>query len=103
MARFGKTLWQRATGIFAARTGPLSRPEWRELLDYMGLLKRLYDRHSHRNQMASLLDMVGLTQVADRKIKTYSGGMKRRLGIAQALLALSPYFPLTCSPSPCIL
>ena len=58
----------------------------RELLDYIGLLKRLYDRHSRRNQMASLLDMVGLTQVAHRKIKTYSGGMKRRLGIAQALL-----------------
>src|SRR5258708_26954100 len=58
----------------------------RELLDYMGLLKRLYDRHSRRNQMESLLDMVGLTQAADRKIKTYSGGMKRRLGIAQALL-----------------
>ncbi len=58
----------------------------RELLDYMGLLKRLYDRRSRRSQIESLLEMVDLTQVADRKIKTYSGGMKRRLGIAQALL-----------------
>ncbi len=58
----------------------------RELLDYMGLLKRLYDRRARRQQIAALLDVVSLTSVAERKIKTYSGGMKRRLGIAQALL-----------------
>jgi ABC-2 type transport system ATP-binding protein len=58
----------------------------RELLDYMGLLKRLYDRTPRRQQIAALLDVVSLTGEADWKIKTYSGGMKRRLGIAQALL-----------------
>lgn len=58
----------------------------REFLDYMGLLKRLYDRSARRQQMQQLLDIVGLTAVADRRVKTYSGGMKRRLGIAQALL-----------------
>ena len=30
--------------------------------------------------------MVGLSEQAHKKIKTYSGGMKQRLGIAQALL-----------------
>lgn len=58
----------------------------REFLDYMGLLKRLVDRSARRQQVAALLDAVSLTGKADRKIKTYSGGMKRRLGIAQALL-----------------
>ncbi len=58
----------------------------REFLDYMGLLKRLYTREARRQQIAALLDMVNLVRDADRKIKTYSGGMKRRLGIAQALL-----------------
>lgn len=58
----------------------------RELLDYMGLLKRLYDRAARRQQIAALLEVVSLSESADRKIKTYSGGMKRRLGIAQALL-----------------
>ena len=58
----------------------------REFLDYMGLLKCLYDRLARRNQIAELLEVVSLVTVADRKIKTYSGGMKRRLGIAQALL-----------------
>jgi ABC-2 type transport system ATP-binding protein len=58
----------------------------REFLDYMGLLKRLYDRTARRRQIAALLEVVSLAGSADRKIKTYSGGMKRRLGIAQALL-----------------
>ncbi len=58
----------------------------REFLDYMGLLKRLYDRSARRQQITALLGAVGLSTEADRKIKTYSGGMKRRLGIAQALL-----------------
>lgn len=58
----------------------------RELLDYMGLLKRLFDRPARREQIVALLDVVGLAGVADHKIHTYSGGMKRRLGIAQALL-----------------
>ncbi len=58
----------------------------REFLDYMGLLKRLYDRTARRRQIAGILDAVSLGANADRQIKTYSGGMKRRLGIAQALL-----------------
>ncbi len=58
----------------------------RELLDYLALLKRLYDRGARHAQVAALLEVVGLTAVADRRVKTYSGGMKRRLGIAQALL-----------------
>ena len=35
---------------------------------------------------AQVIEMVGLTQAADRKIKGFSGGMKRRVGIAQALV-----------------
>jgi ABC-type multidrug transport system ATPase subunit len=33
-----------------------------------------------------MLEMVNLEQMADRKLPTYSGGMKQRIGIAQALL-----------------
>lgn len=58
----------------------------REFLDYMGLLKHLYDQTARRRQINSLLDVVSLANKADAQIKTYSGGMKRRLGIAQALL-----------------
>ncbi|HEY0414801.1 MAG TPA: ATP-binding cassette domain-containing protein [Gaiellaceae bacterium] len=36
--------------------------------------------------MGDLLDRVGLTQAGDRKVRTYSGGMKRRLDLALALI-----------------
>jgi ABC-2 type transport system ATP-binding protein len=58
----------------------------REFLDYMGLLKHIYDRTARRRQIEALLGMVNLVEQAERQIKTYSGGMKRRLGLAQALL-----------------
>lgn len=39
-----------------------------------------------RQRMQSLLEQVGLTQVRRQKMKKLSGGMKRRAGIAQAML-----------------
>ncbi|HEV7214795.1 MAG TPA: ABC transporter ATP-binding protein [Chloroflexota bacterium] len=56
-----------------------------EFLDYIGILKGLRDRQ-RRSKVAELLELVGLAGVADRKLKGFSGGMKRRIGIAQALL-----------------
>ncbi len=37
-------------------------------------------------RIAELLDLVGLTDVAERRTSDYSGGMRQRLGIAQALV-----------------
>ena len=39
-----------------------------------------------RRRVEEVLEIVNLEQVADRKLPTYSGGMKQRIGIAQALL-----------------
>ena len=58
----------------------------REFLDYIGMLKGLDDRAVRQRRVEELLEIVSLTPVANRKLKTYSGGMKRRIGIAQALL-----------------
>ena len=52
---------------------------------YMAALKGLEKRQAVR-RAKELLEFVSLTEVANKKIKTYSGGMKQRLGIAQALL-----------------
>ncbi len=43
-------------------------------------------RHERRSRADELLERVGLTEAADRKVKGYSGGMKRRLDLALALV-----------------
>jgi ABC-2 type transport system ATP-binding protein len=58
----------------------------REFLDYVAILKGLDDRRARQRRVDELLEIVSLTAVARRKLKRFSGGMKRRVGIAQALL-----------------
>ena len=57
----------------------------RDFILYMAALKGIPKREA-RKRSDELLKLVGLEDVADKKIKTYSGGMKQRVGIAQALL-----------------
>ena len=57
----------------------------REFMLYMAAVKGLDKKHA-RARTEELLDLVNLRDVADKKIKSYSGGMKQRLGIAQAEL-----------------
>ena len=57
----------------------------RSFLLYMAALKGL-DKAEAKSKTDELLRQVDLTDAADKKVKTYSGGMKQRLGIAQALL-----------------
>lgn len=57
----------------------------REFMLYMAAVKGL-DKRQAKARTENLLQMVNLSDVADRKIKSYSGGMKQRLGIAQAEL-----------------
>lgn len=57
----------------------------REFLFYMAAVKGIETR-SARDRIEEVLEIVNLSEVADKKIKSYSGGMKRRLGIAQAEL-----------------
>lgn len=56
-----------------------------DFLLYLAALKGLSKSHAKR-KATELLELVGLKDVGSKKIKTYSGGMKQRLGIAQALL-----------------
>ena len=57
----------------------------KDFLMYIAALKGL-DRAAAKRRSNELLKTVSLEEVAGKKIKTYSGGMKQRLGIAQALL-----------------
>lgn len=57
-----------------------------EFLDYSGSLAGLKNRKERLAEVDRLLDQVGLLEVRDRQANKLSGGMKRRLGIAQALI-----------------
>lgn len=57
----------------------------REFLLYMAAVKGI-DEKTARRRAEELLHMVNLNEAADKKVKSYSGGMKQRLGIAQAEL-----------------
>lgn len=56
-----------------------------DFMYYMASLKGLTKAQA-KAKTKELLEVVSLTDVAKKKIKTFSGGMKQRLGIAQALL-----------------
>lgn len=57
----------------------------KEFLEYFAALKGI-ERKRAKEKTKELLELVGLSDVAGKKIKTFSGGMKQRAGIAQALL-----------------
>ncbi|HEV7667376.1 MAG TPA: ABC transporter ATP-binding protein [Thermoanaerobaculia bacterium] len=57
-----------------------------QFVDYMAILKGLDEPRDRARRVAEALERVALHDAADRKIKGFSGGMKRRVGIAQALV-----------------
>ena len=58
----------------------------REMLQYSGLVKTDLTIHKIKEQVEELLEVLDLKEKADTVIRKYSGGMKQRLGIAQAFL-----------------
>ncbi|MCR4752620.1 MAG: ABC transporter ATP-binding protein [Eubacterium sp.] len=57
----------------------------RDFLLYLSAVKGL-PKTEARRKTEELIELVGLKEAARKKVRTYSGGMKQRLGIAQALL-----------------
>jgi ABC-2 type transport system ATP-binding protein len=57
-----------------------------EFLDYAGSLAGLKNKKERMSEVDRLLEQVGLLEARDRQANKLSGGMKRRLGIAQALI-----------------
>lgn len=57
-----------------------------EFVDYVAILKEWGDRRSRHDEVRRVLSLVGLESVSNTAIKKLSGGMRRRVAIAQAML-----------------
>jgi ABC-type multidrug transport system ATPase subunit len=58
----------------------------RQTLNYFAKLKGVVDGNQRNMLVAALLERVNLAEVGAQRVGTFSGGMKQRLGIAQALI-----------------
>ena len=56
------------------------------LLEHIAVLKGLGDKSARREEVLGLLELTNLYDVRHKAVSTFSGGMKQRFGIAQALL-----------------
>jgi len=57
-----------------------------DLLDHLALLKGVTDKKERKTQIEKLLHQTNLFDVRKKDVSSYSGGMRQRFGIAQALL-----------------
>ncbi|PKH51800.1 multidrug ABC transporter ATP-binding protein [Tenacibaculum sp. Bg11-29] len=58
-----------------------------KLLNHLAVLKGIVDNKKRKEQVTALLQQVNLYQHRKKAVYTFSGGMRQRFGIAQALLA----------------
>jgi ABC-2 type transport system ATP-binding protein len=85
---FGKDLHQNRSTVLSRVCGIVEKPDFYLYLSAYKNLEILgsMTRSIRSDEIMGVLDLVGLTSRAFEKVKTFSHGMKQRLGIAQALL-----------------
>lgn len=57
-----------------------------DLLQHIAILKGITDSFDRKNQISNLLEKVNLSDFKNKEVHTFSGGMRQRFGVAQALL-----------------
>jgi ABC-2 type transport system ATP-binding protein len=57
-----------------------------EFVDYVAILKEMTDRWRRHREVERVLELVGMSSVARKRIRALSGGMRRRVALAQSLL-----------------
>ena len=81
-----KPATRRLLGYLPQEFGVYPRVSAEKMLDHFAVLKGLVVRSERRTVVESLLRQVNLWDVRKQKLGTFSGGMRQRFGIAQALL-----------------
>jgi ABC-2 type transport system ATP-binding protein len=82
----GRTEVRRRLGYVPQESGFPTGFTGFEYVDYVAILKEWADRRARHDEVRRVLAIMGLTDVAGRRIRRLSGGMRRRLVIAQALI-----------------
>jgi ABC-type multidrug transport system ATPase subunit len=77
---------RRVLGYLPQEFGVYPRVSAEALLDHFAILKGIHRRGERRDIVAALLRRTNLYDVRKQNLGTYSGGMRQRFGIAQALL-----------------
>lgn len=77
---------RRILGYLPQEFGAYAKLYPNEFLDYIARLNGIRDRKKRSNAVDQIMNLTNLMDLTDRKIHTFSGGMVRRLGIAQALI-----------------
>ncbi len=81
-----KTEARRRLGYLPQEFGVYPKVSAHDMLDHFAVLKGFVDRRERKAIVESLLRQVNLWEVRKRKLGTFSGGMRQRFGIAQALI-----------------
>ena len=82
----GRLAIRRRLGYFPQEPGYYTNLSAFDFVDYIAILKEIGDRRRRHAEVARVLGLVGLTDVMHKRIKSLSGGMRRRVIVAQALL-----------------
>lgn len=82
----GRLAIRRRLGYFPQEPGYYQNVTAFDFVDYIAILKEHTDRAARRAEVRRVLELVDLGDVMHKKIKRLSGGMRRRVIVAQALL-----------------
>jgi ABC-type multidrug transport system ATPase subunit len=77
---------RRTLGYLPQDFGVYPRVSAQDMLDHMAVLKGIVDRADRRRTVETLLNQVNLWSVRSKAVAGFSGGMRQRFGIAQALI-----------------
>ena len=81
-----KVALRRVLGYLPQEFGVYPRISAQQLLDHMAVLKGITDKKERKALVEAMLDRVNLHDHRKKSVSSFSGGMRQRFGIAQALL-----------------